>query len=94
MPEPLMVVAIGGNALIRDKQHQSVPDQMAALEETSHNLTKLVAAGWRLAIGGKDKGDAGCRVTRGAFTRAIGLCAMCPSRWESSRIILSTRCAF
>jgi carbamate kinase len=46
-----MVVAIGGNALIKDKQHQSVPDQMAALEETSHHLAAIVADGWRLAIG-------------------------------------------
>lgn len=51
MADPLMVVAIGGNALIRDKQHQTVPDQMAALEETSHHLAALVADGWRLAIG-------------------------------------------
>jgi carbamate kinase len=51
MTSPLMVVAIGGNALIRDKQHQSVPDQMAALEETSHHLAALVADGYRVAIG-------------------------------------------
>ena len=51
MASPLMVVAIGGNALIKDKQHQSVPDQMAALEETSHHLAAIVADGWRLAIG-------------------------------------------
>ena len=51
MTSPLMVVAIGGNALIKDKQHQSVPDQMAALEETSHHLAALVEDGWRLAIG-------------------------------------------
>ena len=51
MTSPLMVVAIGGNALILDKQHQTVPDQMAALEETSHHIGALVADGWRLAIG-------------------------------------------
>lgn len=51
MTSPLMVVAIGGNALIRDKQHQSVPDQMAALEETSHHLAALVEDGWRMVIG-------------------------------------------
>jgi carbamate kinase len=48
---PLMVVAIGGNALIRDKQHQAVEDQMAALEETARHIAALVADGWRLAIG-------------------------------------------
>ena len=51
MTSPLMVVAIGGNALILDKRHQTVPDQMAALEETSRHIAALVADGWRLAIG-------------------------------------------
>ncbi len=51
MTGPLMVVAIGGNALIRDRQHQTVPDQMAALEETSHHLSALVEDGWRVVIG-------------------------------------------
>jgi carbamate kinase len=46
-----MVVAIGGNALIKDKQHQTVLDQMAALEETSRHIGGLVEDGWRLAIG-------------------------------------------
>jgi len=51
MSSPLMVVAIGGNALIVDKQHQTVPDQMAALAETSRHIAALVEDGWRLAIG-------------------------------------------
>ena len=51
MTSPLMVVAIGGNALIVDKQHQTVPDQMAALAETSRHIAALVEDGWRLAIG-------------------------------------------
>ncbi len=51
MTAPLMVVAIGGNALIRDARHQTVPDQMIALEETSRHLAGLVADGWRMAIG-------------------------------------------
>lgn len=51
MSNPLMVVAIGGNALIADKQHQTVPDQMAALEATSRHIGGLVEDGWRLAIG-------------------------------------------
>ncbi len=51
MTSPLMVVAIGGNALILDKQHQTVPDQMAALEATSRHIAALVEDGWRLAIG-------------------------------------------
>ncbi len=29
------VVAIGGNSLIKDKQHETVPDQYLAAQETS-----------------------------------------------------------
>jgi carbamate kinase len=45
------VVAIGGNSLIKDPQHQSVEDQEAALRETAHHLADMVEAGWDIAIG-------------------------------------------
>jgi carbamate kinase len=44
------VVAIGGNSLITDPQHQSVEDQYLAAAETDHHIAALVAAGWDLAI--------------------------------------------
>jgi carbamate kinase len=45
------VVAIGGNSLITDAQHQTVEDQEAALRDTAHHLADMIAAGWDLAIG-------------------------------------------
>ena len=51
MAERTLVVAIGGNSLIKDAQHQSVPDQIAALHETSSHIAAMVAAGWHVAIG-------------------------------------------
>jgi carbamate kinase len=45
-----MVVAIGGNSLITDKQHQSVQDQYVAAGETDHHIAQLVKAGWDVAI--------------------------------------------
>ncbi|MDE3089911.1 MAG: carbamate kinase, partial [Chloroflexota bacterium] len=45
------VVAIGGNSLIRDAQHQSVEDQETALRETAHHIADMVEQGWDIAIG-------------------------------------------
>ena len=44
------VVAIGGNSLIKDKDHQSVEDQYLAVAETNTHIAKLIAAGWDIAI--------------------------------------------
>ncbi len=45
------VVAIGGNSLIKDAQHQSVEDQEIALRETAQHMADMVEAGWDVAIG-------------------------------------------
>lgn len=47
----LAVVAIGGNALIKDDKHVTVEDQETALRETSMHLVDMIEAGWDLAIG-------------------------------------------
>jgi len=44
------VVAIGGNSLIKDKQHQTVADQYEAMRETTAFIADLVAIGWEMAI--------------------------------------------
>jgi carbamate kinase len=46
----LAVVAVGGNSLIRDKAHQSIPDQYEALVETARHITDLVEAGWQVVV--------------------------------------------
>ena len=45
------VVAIGGNSLIKDKNHQSVEDQYLAAKETCHHIADMIEAGWDVAIG-------------------------------------------
>lgn len=45
------VVAIGGNSLIKSKQHQTVEDQYKAAQETSIHLVDMIEAGWNIAIG-------------------------------------------
>ncbi len=47
----LAVVAVGGNALIKDDKHVTVEDQETALRETSVHLADMIEAGWNLAIG-------------------------------------------
>ena len=45
-----LVVAIGGNSLIKDAQHQSVPDQYAAVVETVRHLTDLLERHYRIVL--------------------------------------------
>jgi carbamate kinase len=45
------VVAIGGNSLIKDKQHQTVEDQYRAAGETSRHIADMIEQGWDVAIG-------------------------------------------
>jgi len=47
---PRVVVAIGGNSLITDKDHQSVEDQYIAAGQTDHHIASLVRDGWDVAI--------------------------------------------
>ena len=45
-----VVVAIGGNSLITDPDHQTVQDQYLAAAETDHHIANLVASGWDVVI--------------------------------------------
>ena len=51
MAKKVAVVAIGGNSLIKDKNHQSVEDQYQAAKETSHHIVDMIEDGWDVAIG-------------------------------------------
>ncbi|MBN1486299.1 MAG: carbamate kinase [Anaerolineae bacterium] len=45
------VIAVGGNALIKDKQHQTVEDQYLAAQETTKHIADMIEQGWDVAIG-------------------------------------------
>ena len=47
---PLVVIAIGGNSLIRDRQHMSVLDQYRAAGETSHHIAPIAGEGYRVVV--------------------------------------------
>ncbi len=44
------IVAIGGNSLIKDKDHQTVPDQFAATRETCVHIADMIEQGWEVVI--------------------------------------------
>jgi carbamate kinase len=50
MTEKIAVVAIGGNSLIVDRQHQTVEDQWKAVRETCRHLAGMIERGWNLII--------------------------------------------
>ena len=47
---PLFVVAVGGNALIRDEQHRSIPDQYETARDTVRHIVDLVETGTRVVL--------------------------------------------
>jgi carbamate kinase len=46
----LAVVAVGGNSLIKDKDHQSIPDQYAAAVESMAHVAGMIEAGWNVVV--------------------------------------------
>lgn len=46
----LAVVAVGGNSLIKDKNHQTIPDQYAAGAESMNHIAGMIQAGWDVVI--------------------------------------------
>ena len=46
----IAVVAIGGNSLIKDKQHRTVPDQYEAARETCVHIASMIEQGWDVVI--------------------------------------------
>jgi carbamate kinase len=46
----LAVVAVGGNALIRDEQHRTIADQYDTARETVGYVAELIENGWRVVF--------------------------------------------
>lgn len=44
------VVAVGGNSLIKDKDHQTVPDQYEAGAESMHHIADMIEKGWNVVV--------------------------------------------
>jgi carbamate kinase len=44
------VVAIGGNSLIKDPKHETVPDQYQAAHETTEHILSMIKDGWNIVV--------------------------------------------
>ena len=44
------VIAVGGNSLIRDKAHATIPDQAEAAGQSMQNIAGMIADGWDVVI--------------------------------------------
>ena len=66
-----MVLAIGGNSLIKDAQHMSVPDQYAAVVETARHITDLLERGYRMVITHGNGPQVGFILLRSEHSRGI-----------------------
>ena len=66
-----IVIAIGGNSLIKDAQHMSVPDQYAAVVKTVRHITDLLERGYRIVITHGNGPQVGFILLRSEHSRGI-----------------------
>src|SRR5512135_3161475 len=66
-----IVIAIGGNSLIKDAQHMSVPDQYAAVVETARHITDLLERRYRIVITHGNGPQVGFILLRSEHTRGL-----------------------
>ena len=44
------VVAVGGNSLIKDESHKTVPDQYSAAAESMNHIADMISQGWDVVV--------------------------------------------
>jgi carbamate kinase len=66
-----VVIAIGGNSLIKDEKHMSVPDQYAAVVETAQHITDLIEKGFRVVISHGNGPQVGFILLRSEHSRGL-----------------------
>ncbi|RLD18668.1 MAG: carbamate kinase [Caldiserica bacterium] len=70
----LAVVAVGGNSLIKDKDHQTVEDQYHAAVDTMKHIATMIEKGWEVIITHGNGPQVGFILLRSEIARkAIGL---------------------
>ena len=67
----LAVIAIGGNSLIKDEAHNSVPDQFAAVRETAVHIADMIAQGWNVIITHGNGPQVGFILLRSEYARNV-----------------------
>jgi carbamate kinase len=66
-----LVIAIGGNSLIKDEKHMSVPDQYAAVVATARHITDLLEQRYRIVITHGNGPQVGFILLRSEHSRGI-----------------------
>jgi carbamate kinase len=66
-----LVIAIGGNSLIKDARHQSVAHQYAAVVETVRHITDMLERGYRIVITHGNGPQVGFILMRSEHSRGI-----------------------
>jgi carbamate kinase len=67
----MIVIAVGGNSLIKDARHMSVPDQYAAVVETARHITDLLERRYRIVITHGNGPQVGFILLRSEHSRGI-----------------------
>lgn len=67
----LAVVAIGGNSLIKDESHKTVPDQFNAVCETVVHIAEMIAQGWNVVITHGNGPQVGFILLRSEYSRGV-----------------------
>jgi carbamate kinase len=67
----LAVVAIGGNSLIKDDAHKSVPDQFSAVRETAMHIAEMIAQGWNVVVTHGNGPQVGFILLRSEYTSKL-----------------------
>lgn len=50
MTKKVAVIAVGGNSLIKDKAHRTIPDQFDAAYESMSHIIDMIEAGWDCVV--------------------------------------------
>ncbi|MBU4484932.1 carbamate kinase, partial [bacterium] len=69
MTKKLAVIAVGGNSLVLDKDHQTVADQYKAAAETMKHIAALVKKGYEVAVTHGNGPQVGFILLRSEFAR-------------------------
>ncbi len=67
----LAVVAIGGNSLIKDEAHRTVPDQFNAVRETAVHIADMIEQGWNVVITHGNGPQVGFILLRAEYSRKV-----------------------
>lgn len=65
------VIAVGGNALIKDGRHTSFQDQYEAIVATSTHIVELISRGWKVVLVHGNGPQVGFSLQRSELARAV-----------------------